>query len=170
MSIPRYPPHGSANSQHNPCRANTDDIPDCRQLENLAGCGKTSGLAQSWEGHDFRDRGKKVDFGKTGKGTSFRGCGKSRECMRHRGRAALQRRVSGLESMRASAPVVAFVAAKNLSCDLFHSCRTSFRFARASAPELCCLRPRLPQTATDLAAQPTLNRHCTHWPPLHRHS
>jgi hypothetical protein len=37
----------------------------------------------------------------------FRACGKSHKCVRHRGRAALQRRVKRIESAWASAPVVA---------------------------------------------------------------
>jgi hypothetical protein len=41
-------------------------------------------------------------------GHGFRGYGKTHECVHRRGRAALQGRVSCLECVRASAPVVAF--------------------------------------------------------------
>jgi len=45
----------------------------------------------------------------------FTGCWKSREIMRYRGRAALQRRVSALESRSALAPVLRKSAASTFS-------------------------------------------------------
>src|SRR5258708_24573766 len=69
-------------------------------------------------------------------GHDSRGCGKTRKRAHHRGRAALQGRVTGLKSSRALAPVVALPRGMEFFRSLSSPAVCRLTLTRASAPEV----------------------------------